>query len=88
MGGAWLHPEPDLWVAEMTDGGPLQLKVTPPPKKKINKKLCHCHRGRINKARLWCLFNGGWGGGGWSGKLKIETPMDASSKWDLSYQTF
>lgn len=26
-GGAPLHPEPDLWVAEMTDGGPLQLKV-------------------------------------------------------------
>lgn len=22
-----LHPEPDLWVAEMTDGGPLRLKV-------------------------------------------------------------
>lgn len=27
--GASLLPEPDLWVAEMTDGGPLQLKVIP-----------------------------------------------------------
>lgn len=26
-GGTSLHPEPDLWVAEMTDGGPLRLKV-------------------------------------------------------------
>lgn len=25
--GTSLHPELDLWVAEMTDGGPLQLKV-------------------------------------------------------------
>lgn len=27
QGGKSLHPGPDLWVAEMTDGGPLQLKV-------------------------------------------------------------
>lgn len=26
-GDTSLHPEPDLWVAEMTDGGPLRLKV-------------------------------------------------------------
>lgn len=48
-GGAPLYPEPDLWVAEMTDGGPLQLKVI------SEKKPCHfsppLSRGRINKAR-------------------------------------
>lgn len=43
-GGAPLHPEPDLWVAQMTDGGPLQLKVI------SEKNPRHCHGGRINKA--------------------------------------
>lgn len=40
-GGTSLHPEPDLWVAEMTDGGPLQLKVisekSPPPSRGEDK---------------------------------------------------
>lgn len=47
VGGGWatpLHPEPDLWVAEMTDGG------TTPTEGHIRKKspaifARHCHKG-------------------------------------------
>lgn len=47
VGGGWatpLHPEPDLWVAEMTDGG------TTPTEGHIRKKspaifAHHCHKG-------------------------------------------
>lgn len=42
-GATTSHPPSDLWVAAMTDGEPLKLKV-----KSENPAIldCHCHRGK------------------------------------------